>query len=710
MAVIGSIRKRSGLLIILIGVALVLFLLSDSLSSGGSMFAPEETTVGTIAGEDVSQRDFEIRIQEILDTQYGAEGANDQVRQSIRDNVWQQMINERIVKVEQGKVGIAVSPDELMDQVRNTKPGSILYQYFTDRQTGQIIEQFRNPQTGGLDNNKVLQAIQNLVNSENAKDWLPIEQAIKEDVAMTKYVTLISKGLTATSAEAEQRLAEQGTAYDVSFAVKEFGSVPDSDIEVSESELKDYYNEHKSEARFQSEYETRSVKFISFNATASEEDINEIERELQELVPLFQADTNDTAFVAENADNSIESMISYKKAERIDRAIRDTVVNAPIGAVFGPYRSGALMLVSKLSDIEYSPDSVRASHILISVQDGDTNKIAAAKEKLDSLKTVAQANNNFAALATEFSEDFGSAQQGGDLDWFTRGRMVPEFEQACFNGEVGDMMIVVSQFGVHLISITDQTEDKKLYLISSVDRLIEASKYTRDQVYKEASTFALNHKTLEAINKIESGPDMEIQPAEGLRLGDDQMGPIFDAKEAVQWAFDAEVGQVSSPVEVGDQFLVITLTDIREKGTMSFASARVLIEPDLIKEKKAEKFKAAFGDYTSVDQAASNAGVEKRTAENIHFSDNSMPNGIGREPAFIGAVSTLNEGQASKPIVGNRGVFVASVTKKIPAAEGGDVVAEKNAASEVISTRVERQVIEALKKQAGVEDNRGRYY
>ena len=203
MAVIGSIRKRSGLLIVIIGVALLLFLLGDLFSGGSSLFTQQDVALGKIAGKEINQREYEIRVQETIGRSSGPEGATEQAKKQVRERVWIEMINELITFKEYGNLGISVSPEELLDQVQNTTPGSILYQYFSDPNTGQVIEQFRDPQTGGLDSRKVLTTVQNIINSENAKDWLPIEAAIKEDVKNSKYRNLVGKGLYTTNSEAE---------------------------------------------------------------------------------------------------------------------------------------------------------------------------------------------------------------------------------------------------------------------------------------------------------------------------------------------------------------------------------------------------------------------------------------------------------------------------------------------------------------------------
>lgn len=710
MAAIGTIRKQSGLLIVIIGVALVLFLLGDLFSGGSSLFNNQDVSIGVIGGEEIDQRDFELKVREAIESQYGTEGANDQAKKSIRERVWQQLINEKILQKQYAKLGISVSPDELLDQVQNTQPGSILYQYFSDPQTGQIIEQFRDPQTGGLDSPKVLSAIENLLASENARDWLPIEKAIKDDVAMRKYTALIGKGLFTTTNEAESLYKDKYTTATFSYVVKEFMSIPDEEIEVTDADFNAYYNAHKTETTFQSEEETRNVKFVQFMLTPSETDLAEINAELERLKPLFVADTADTAFVAENSESAVKDMIKFYDKRSLPPMIKDTITKSAIGTVVGPYQAGKSMMISKLSQIKLSPDSVQASHILIRVDDGDTAKISAAKAKLDSLKTVAVKKKNFAELAKEYSDDLGSGEKGGELDWFTKGRMVPPFEKACFEGSVGDMPIVESQFGVHLIYITDQTKPKEAYLLSSVDLIIEPSKYTSDEIYKQASKFAVDHNTRE---KFEANEAFEILSAEGLRMADDiagVMGP--QSKEVIRWAYESDnnVGDVSNPFELEDKIVVAMISGITEKGTMSLEMAKPFIQPEIIKEKKSEKFKAEFGTYTTLEEASRNAKADIQKANSVRFSDGSLPGGLGREAALIGTALSLKEGAVSKPIVGNRGVFVARLDVLTPAPEGGDINQERTVSDNNKGARADRQAYDALKKEVGVEDNRGKFY
>lgn len=707
MAAIGKIRKQSGLLIILIGVAMVLFLLGDLFSGGANIFTQQEQIVGTIAGDEISMQEYEIRVQEALDAQFGVEGASETQKKTVRERVWQQMIRERVFDTELANLGLTVSADEIMDNVRNAQPGSVLYQYFTDPQTNQVIEQFRDPQTGGLNSDRVVQAIQNLLNSENARDWLPIEQAIQQDVATRKYSTMLSKGMMISSIEANQIAAEKNAQVNFSYVVKEFMPLNGEEFEPTDDELKAFFNEHRDEDRFKVEDESRSIKMALFEVMPTPEDIQAISDELAELIPEFKADSNDTAYVMENAEGQLRNLIRYQGAEDLNPAIKDSIINAEIGAVFGPINEGSRFLIHKFLGTKSSPDSVRASHILISVNDGDTAKISAAKAKLDSLKSVAQKKRNFAELAEQFSEDFGSAKNGGDLDWFTRGRMVAPFEKACFDGKTGGMPIVETQFGVHLIYITDQTEYKPEYLIASVDRNIEPSKETSDEIYREASTFSIDHKTLESFD---DPGGVRVEEMDGLRMVDEVVGPIPNAREIIRWVFDAEVGDVSSPFEVDGFFILAAVSHVSETGIMDFETAKNLIYAEVNNKKKSDKIIADLGDYTTLPQAANALGVDVMTANNVSFAQGSLPGGLGREMVVLGNAFGLEQGVVSQPIVGNRGVYVIEVQERSKPEAASDLATVKRTESTNMESRVNNQVYNALQEGADIKDERGKYY
>lgn len=711
MAAIGSIRKRSGLLIIIIGVALVLFLLTDFLGRGPVGGPAGETNVGTIQGEAISQQEFAIRVENAVQAQSQNGAVSEVERTRIRTRVWEEILRERILDPEYDKLGIHISPDELLNQIKNAKPGSLIYQYFSDRQTGQVLDQFRDPNTGLLDGNKVLQTVANILESENASQWLPIEKAVKEDAKMQKYFTLLRSGLTATSVEAKQNIQEKASAFSFNYIVKEYSTIDDATIEITDAELKAYYNEHKSEKRFQQKSEQRDIKYVVFEMNASAEDIEDIKLDMADMMPSFKADTNDTFFVLENSDRRLNENLEYKTAESIDVQIKDMVLASEIGSVFGPYQQGEYMMISKLSAIKATPDSAKARHIFIQANPQDTTAMADANDLLDSLKTVIEKRKNFAKMAEEFSSDLGTATNGGEFgDWLTRERqdLPASVINQTLEGTKGELKIVNSEAGVHLVDITEQTEPVDRFLLATVDRKIEPSKETSDRAYSAASKFAIEHKTRADFEAV--GEEYVVQIAQNVAPGAKMMGRVSDAEEIVRWAFNAEAGDISEPKETENSVIVAMVDIVKEKGVMSFEAIKEAIRPAVIKEKKAEKIMADLGTVSDLASASNKVDAGIQSVSDVTFDANVMPGGLGRELKVLGIASALEPNTLSQPIEGNRGVFVIQLTTKKTPGEAGDIASEKRELSNTLSSKVDQSAYQALKDASSIEDNRALFY
>jgi peptidyl-prolyl cis-trans isomerase D len=711
MAAIGSIRKRSGLLIIIIGVALVLFLLTDFLGKANFGGPTGETNVGSIKGEPISQQDFATRVETALQAQSQGQAITEAQRTQVRSRVWEQILRERILETEYSKLGINVTPEELYDQITNAQPGSLIYQYFSDQQTGQVMDQFRDPNTGLLDGNKVIQTVGNILASENAAQWYPIEAAIKEDTKMQKYMTLLRSGLTATSTEAQTAFNEKNSTFSFNYTVKEFASIPDESVAVTDADLKAYYNEHKTEKRFKQTTEQRDIKFVVFEMNASPEDIQTLRAEMSEMMPAFAADSNDTAFVLENTDQRLNEYLAYKTADEINPQIKDAVLASEVGQVFGPYQQGDYLLMSKLTGTKASPDSAQARHIFIQANPQDTASMADANALIDSLKSVIEKKKNFAAMAEEFSDDLGTAANGGDFgDWLTASRQ--DIPQAVvtnvLDGKKGDLTIVTSQAGVHLIEITNQTTAVNRYLLATIDNRIEPSKATANEVYNSASKFALEHKTRASFDA--ANEDNMIQVAQNVIPGAKMLGRVTDAEEIVRWAFSAEAGDISEPKETENSIVVAMVDLIKAKGILPFEAVKEIIRPAVINEKKTAMIKSDLGQFTSLDEAAGKLGTPVKSINNVNFDANVLPDGLGRELKVLGAAAAMSENEVSVVIEGNRGVFVINLMGKTPAVGEADLVSEKRQMSNTLSGRVNQSAYEALKTAADIEDNRALFY
>lgn len=709
MAIITKIRNQSALLIGAIGIAMLLFIVGGDFLTSGSFFRGE-ADLGEIAGDKIPFRDFEERLEREIMQGYGDAMIDENTREQARQGLWSMLIQEKVMFREYDKIGLAVSPEELFYQVKTNEPSQRLLRYFTDPQTGRVIEYFANPQTGGLDPEKIVSYLQQLITNQQMDRWLPIEKDIKIDRYNTKFFNLIKKGLYVTSKEAENDFVSKNKKVNLRYLVKKYETIADSSIALTDKEIKDYYEEHNSEAPYQQKETVRSIQYIVFEAIPTEQDKEAIKNSLAELKDKFQSTSEDTLFVRENADT--RDNIKFYSAGSFPIEIDTLIFNSDSGSVFGPYaeadNTGAghgTFKLAKITGIKYVSDSVNARHILIKIADGDTAK---AMAKADSLKKIIQAKKNFPEMAKQFSEDFGSAQDGGNLNWFTEGMMVKPFNDASFEGNVGDMPIVTSQFGIHLIEIMEKTKPIKKVLAAIIDRKIEPGKKTIEEAYNKASAFSINNNTAEKFQS--AGNEFGIRQADNLKEGDKTIGGLENPREIIRWAYKSEIGDISPVFELGEKFVVAHLTSVKEEGTLPLEEVKELVRTELAKEKKSEQFISQMKGLTNIDELAKGLNSPVETATDISFSTNAIP-GIGPERELIGKVFTLKQGEMSLPIKGTKGVFVVVIDNITEAVtQGVDLKAGGEQLSGTIQSRVDYEVFNALQENADIKDNRGKFY
>ena len=708
MAIISKIRRQSVLLLVVVGLAMVLFILGDILSSGSGFFAQQDNKVGVINGKEIDYIEFNMRVEQYISQNMAGQPVNEETRDQVRAQVWNQYVDEYLFEPLYNDLGIAVSDDELIDIIRNNPKDPTLTRYFSNQQ-GAIIEQFRDPMTGGLNGQAVIEYLKGGVYSENEQaqqarsSWESFKEGWRTNLKAQKLNTLLKKGMYVTSMEAKESYVAKNTNIDLSYVAQLYDAMPDSAISFDDSDLQAYYNEHKNEDQYQQKETTRSIEYVVFDIVPSAADIQATKQTLAELKPAFEQTNDDTLFVTENAETPFN--IRYYTDGSFPEDVDSLIFNSNKGDVFGPYREGESFKLAKVMGSKTAPDSVQARHILIRAENGDT---ASASATADSLKAVIQANNNFAELAKEFSTDPGSAQNGGDLGYFTDGAMVPAFNEACFSGSIGDMPVVTTQFGVHLIEITDQTADKEKKLVGIVDAQIEPSDKTYEKAYNDANNFYINNDSPEAFR--ENGENIGIRTAPNIRLNDRTLGGFENPREIITWTYNNEVGTVSEPFTLSDQYVIALLTEVKEKGTLPLETVRSQVELEVIKQKKAAVLTERMQGQTDLSALATNLGTQIQQVAGMSFNDFSV-RGLGNEPKVQGIAFTLEQGQVSIPIEGNRGVYVIRIDNKVEAATDAiPLMAEKQQIASQSGQRIDFQVQTVLRDHSGVEDLRGKFY
>jgi peptidyl-prolyl cis-trans isomerase D len=474
---------------IVIGLALGAFILGDMLNSGSKLMKPSQMEIAKIDGESVQYPDFQRKVEELSEI-YKMNSQQSQIDENtweqIREQVWQGYLQENILTKASEKLGITVSADELFDLVQGSNPHPIIQQLF------------RNPQTGTVDKSTVIKFLKSLETNATPQQksyWLYVENQIKQDKIRSKYNTLISKGLYVTNAEAKKSLEAKNRNAAFQYLVLNYSTISDATVTVSESDLKEYYNQHKDQYK---QDKTRKVEYVTFEVLPSAADNAATQKWITDSKQDFAATTDNAQYVNVNSDTRFDP--SFQKKEELPANIAAWAFSAQPGDFYGPYFENNEYKLLKIDQFKMLPDSVEASHILINPQ--TVGSVERARALVDSLKRNIELGGSFAEAAMKYSEDKGSKIKGGDLGWFKRKQMVPEFEEAAFSGEVNKLYIAATQFGFHLIKTTKKGKETNQVRLATLSRKVVASTETYQKAYSETSKFASENQTLEALKKV----------------------------------------------------------------------------------------------------------------------------------------------------------------------------------------------------------------
>ena len=693
MAAIGKIRENSTFLLIVIGGAMVAFILGDLFSGGGP--TPQEQYVGEVYGEEIDMVQYEQRVQEqIQSRQVTGQPLNEQARNSIRNQVWNNMVMERIMYNQLNELGMRITQEEY-DDIRF---GENIQESFKNNPT------FQNPQTGQFDPNRVRQYFQ-MVQQDYPTFHRVQQNQLVNSRLYEKYNNLVKKGMHANPVDARDSYMRKNTKVNFDFVVKKFGSVADSTLDISEDEMREYFDEHSEEDRFQVDASS-SIDYAVFDVKATENDRQVALEELAQYKEDFASAEDDSTFIARNSETMRYKPFQYKGG--VSAEVDSMFANAQEGEVIGPYIDGSYVKIAKVTGFE-EEDQARVRHILLKTSGGQT--IEDLKDRADSLKQVVKSQDNFPEMVQQFSEDPGSKQNDGVYDWFGRERMVKPFTEAAFKSE-GSISVVETQYGVHLVEVLGR-RTQNVPMILTVEQTIEPTSDTFDNIYDIASGISINSDNAEEFRKNVEEAGYEIKTKESLKQNAQSIPGVAGSRQVVRWANnpETELGSVSEPFEAGNKFVVATVTDRRDAGTAEFEDVRETVMREVAREKKAGMFKEQMKG-SDLESIAETVDAEVKSALNISGTSTTLPGGLN-EPYIAGVATTLEEGQVSVPLKGENGVYVVKITKKSPAEEQEDYSfarsdVEKNLTNRV--TTINGATYRALKDLAGVKDERGKVY
>ena len=489
MAAIGKIRKHYGLLVVIVGLALLAFVLGDLLKSTNSR---RTTNVAIVGNEKITYQDYSNLVSMNLENTKANNGGSLTTEQnySIHANTLEQMIKDIIMKKEYKDLGLVVSSDELFDQFLGENPNQYVVQSFTNAEgkfDSELIKTY-------------LTQFQTL-SPEMKNNWLNFERAIKEDRLNTKYENLLKKGFYLPNKLAERYYLDKNNKVAAEVYAVRYNTIADSTVVVNDADNKAYYNENKN--KYQTDA-TRSIDYVIFEINPSQADIEYSRNFVNELKNDFAQIDNAANFVNANSDIPFDS--TWKSRKDVPAEFENAIFAAnSVGSVFGPYENNGYYNVAKVLDMQNRSDSLMASHILVGYKGALRSTATRTKEDAQALadsllKVIKKDNSKIETLAKSFSDDPSAQTNNGDLGWFTDGMMVYTFNEFVQDNKVGTIGMVETPFGFHIIKVTDRNAATPKARIAVVAHEITASTATYQNIFAEANRFVTENTTAEEFN------------------------------------------------------------------------------------------------------------------------------------------------------------------------------------------------------------------
>jgi peptidyl-prolyl cis-trans isomerase D len=703
------------------------FILTDLLNSGTSIFQRDRMTIFEVNGERVTSTAFFQQVQDRIDSYILSSGDN-RLEQASRSQFYEltydEMLRDILMNGEYEELGISVTSEELWERIiRNPQIRQL--PVFSD-------------ESGNFDPERIKQYL-NILEEQKSQNpqvedewnrWVQFEEELLLGTIQQKYNNLVAAGLGSSSFDGKTSYNEKNERYNVKYIYRPYASVVDSTVEVSNKELQSFYDNNKEELYKQEE--ARDIEYVILDIAPSASDVTAAQEEMNEImvgevlynrdsgaydtIPGFFNTTEDSTFINANSDRSRYEGI-YTKEGMLPTAFDSLMHQNEVGFVYGPYREGDYLVAAKLLGKKMIPDSVRARHILISwagAERADPSVTRSPQEAMifaDSLFSIIENDRNtFDALA-RLNSDGPSKTKGGDLEWFSEGMMTFAFNNFCFQNETGKLGIVQTEFGYHIIEITDQKGANPAVKVGVLDKRIIPSEETEDMVYGQANALAAAASDPVEFRSLAAEYGLEVRPATNIGLMDQNVPGVQQSRGIVQWAF-SEVTQegMSRISELEGQVIVSVLRKIKSEGYVPFADVEQFVRQEVVREAKAEQMMEEFAaaEGTTLEDVAQSLGLSVRANNGATFANPSI-SGVGNEPALTGAIFGSAEGMLGGPVKGNSGVFMY-VVESITAAEEGDYSNEIRTSTAQMQSRVSLEVFEAIKAEADITDNRGKFY
>lgn len=708
MATLQKIRSKGPLLVIAVGLALFAFIAGDA----WQVIQPHQSQdVGEINGESLSAQDYQALLEEyteVVKFTSGLSALSDAQSDQLKDEVWQTYVNNKLIENEAEKLGLTVPNEEI--------------QAIIDAGTHPLLQQtpFRNPSTGAFDKDVLKQFLveyskmnvaqlpsqyaeyyQNMYNF-----WRFIEKTLIQSRLQEKYMALISNSLLSNPVEAQEAFNGKNSQSDLLLAAVPYTAVSDSLVSVSESDLRAAYDKKKEQYR---QYvETRNIKYIDVQVTASQADRDALQKEMEEYTAQLTNTSTDYATFVRSTGSSVPYVDLYYTTRTLPSDVVARLDSVAVGDVFGPYyyaTDNTLNSFKKLGKASMA-DSIEFRQIQVVAADAAKTKALA-----DSIYGAIKGGADFAELAKKYG-------QTGEPTWISSAN----YEGAQIDGDnlkyigaittlaKGELAnLALTQANV-IMQVTDKKAVKEKYKVAIVKRTVDFSKETYSKAYNDFSSFIATNNTLEKMVANAEDAGYRLLDRNDLSSAEHGIGGIRDTKDALRWVFEAKPGEVSGLYECGesDHMLVVGLESIVPEGYRPLALVQDQLRYEVLRDKKAEKIMADMkaSGAASFDQYKSLENAVQDSVKMVTFGAPAYVSALRSSEPLVSAYASVGEvNKLSAPIKGNGGVFVLQTYAKENLEGTYDQKTEEEALVGLY-TRMASQFLNDLYLKADVKDTR----
>jgi parvulin-like peptidyl-prolyl isomerase len=694
MAMMAKMRSLAPAFIIGVGVIFVLFMvISDS--NIMEVFGLRTNNVGSINGVKISYQDFNKAMETERENQKQQNGkdVSDEENDQFRDQVWDALVSQTIIKQQIKKLGITVSDEEIRDIILGNNPPDFLKKEFIDS-TGKFNRQLY---------------INALYDPRNSKPLVQAEEYVRQSILSQKLQSMLFASVNVSEGELRKKFIEQNTKINLQYGRVTLDQFPEASIKVSNDDIRNYYDKHLDKFEVKAQ---RKLKYVLFASVPSAEDSANIRMNLENIISQSKNDTTSFKTLVETF-----SSLPYSKdtltISSLPAAGADQIMNAAPGSIVGPFASPyGYMLYHVLGVVSSGEPVIRASHILINQFGDDAKNLEGAMKVYNELRNGA----DFAATAKKYSKDPGSAVKGGDLGWFGKGKMVPEFEKAAFAGKIGVVQKPIkTNYGYHIIKVTGISNKK--YAVEQLASFIKASASTKDQILNTAKDFSyiadkddftkeaklMNYKISETTPFAK-----EIYP---------YIPGIGSSQNVMNFAFDNGLNSISDAIRTQGGFVVAQVSGVIKEGVKPLAEVKDQVKTLVIREKRFELAKKEIqnikskinGDLSKVST------IDQRVIVNQtgDFNPAGQIPGVGMDYSITALSLSLPLNTLSEPVKGNNGYFLIKVLSRTPFDASAFSIQRNSIRDNILQQKKSMFFSEwmaKMKQDANIVDNRTQFF